>query len=456
MSSDGQRAGQKKTGMNIGIMLSDQSQSPKMGGGFTFELEVLEALLRLRSESPHRFCLLGQAAEKPTFLSTSDLTWLTTSPPPPSPPPRPLPPPPPTVWAKMRRGIDRLLGAPVPEKEEPAAKEPIVESPVFDFDLCPAVRNASIELIFYLNPWVSPFLDIPYILNLWDLAHRRYPFFPEISLAGEWETRERFFRLRLQRAAYIIAPNACGKKEITYFYRIPEEKVRTLHHPTPSFALKAAAQFTEKKSLAHLGIKGDFLFYPAQFWPHKNHLLLLHVLKSLKEKHAYEPQLVFTGSDKPLFNYAKKGNQLFIQERSSELDLQSQVFFAGFVSREDLVSLYQQALALVFPTFFGPENLPPLEAFALGCPVIASQIPGSEDQFADAALQVDPTQPEAWVEAIQNIRQDATLRASLIAKGRDRAARFTSDDFVRGLFQIVEEFVAYRRTWPSSLRPKAG
>ena len=88
------------------------------------------------------------------------------------------------------------------------------------------------------------------------------------------------------------------------------------------------------------------------------------------------------------------------------------------MSREDLVSLYQQALALVFPTFFGPENLPPLEAFALGCPVIASRIPGSEDQFADAALQVDPTEPEAWVEAIQNIRQDATLRASLIAKGK--------------------------------------
>ncbi len=436
--------------MNVGIMLSEQLQSPEMGGGFTFEAEVLDALLRVRAESPHRFHLLGDAAEMPGFLRESDLPWLTTSRPPP--PPAPPPPAPLTVKAKVRRAIYRVLGVPQPSNELPTPEIALVEkAPIFDFDLYPAIKNASIELVVYLNPWISPFLDLPYILNLWDLAHRRYPFFPEISLAGEWETRERFFRMRLQRAAYIITPNACGRQEVTYFYQVPEEKVRTLHHPTPSFALKAAAQTATGKALDHLGILGDFLFYPAQFWPHKNHLLLLHVLRVLKEKYDYAPQLVFTGSDKPLFNYANEGNFSFVQERAAELSLQDQVIFAGFVSREDLIELYKQALALVFPTFFGPENLPPLEAFALGCPVIASRIPGSEEQFADAALKVDPTEPEAWAEAIQTLRRDPNLRTSLIAKGKDRAVRFTADDFVRGLFQVIDEFPAYRRTWPLSL-----
>jgi glycosyltransferase involved in cell wall biosynthesis len=441
--------------MNVGIMLSEQLQSPEIGGGFTFEGEILDALLRLRSESLHCYYLLGPSAEKPAFLSTIDLTWITTSPPPPppAPPPSPPPPAPPTFWAKMLRGFGRVPGPTAVEKEPPPAEKQSTVQPrvIFDFDISPAVKNASIELVCYLNPWVSPFLDIPYILNLWDLAHRIYPFFPEISLAGEWETRERFFRRRLQRASYIITPNACGKREVTYLYQVAEERVRTLHHPTPTFALKAGAQSIEKKSLVHLGVKGDFLLYPAQFWPHKNHVLLLHVLKSLHDKYGYEPQLVFTGSDKPLFNYAKQGNQSFVQERAHDLSLPDQVIFAGFVSREDLIALYQQALALVYPSFFGPENLPPLEAFALGCPVIAARIPGSEEQFADAALQVDPTHPEAWVEAIQKIRRDADLRESLIAKGKQRAFGFTSDDFARGLFQIVDEFVAYRRNWPSSL-----
>ena len=83
--------------------------------------------------------------------------------------------------------------------------------------------------------------------------------------------------------------------------------------------------------------------------------------------------------------------------------------------------------------------------------VLAEAIAGSEEQFADAALQVDPTQPDAWVEAIQKLRKEPGLRASLITKGKERAARFTSDDFVRGLFQIMDEFAAYRATWPSSL-----
>jgi glycosyltransferase involved in cell wall biosynthesis len=83
--------------------------------------------------------------------------------------------------------------------------------------------------------------------------------------------------------------------------------------------------------------------------------------------------------------------------------------------------------------------------------VIVSRIPGSEEQFGDAALQVDPTVSEAWADAIQKLRQDPNLRRSLIAKGKERAARFTADDFVRGLFQIIDEFAAYRRTWPSSL-----
>src|SRR6202795_4272080 len=110
-------------------------------------------------------------------------------------------------------------------------------------------------------------------------------------------------------------------------------------------------------------------------------------MKSLHDKYGYEPQLVFTGSDKPLFNYAKQGNQSFVQERAHDLSLPDQVIFAGFVSREDLIGLYQQALALVYPSFFGPENLPPLEAFALGCPVIVARISGSREQFADAAVQ---------------------------------------------------------------------
>jgi glycosyltransferase involved in cell wall biosynthesis len=394
--------------LNVGIWVSEQLYWPEIGGGCTFEHEIVQALLRLRTESPHRYTFLGYSPEKPPILVGTDFPWVNAC----------FPPAPP-------------------------------EHPVFDFDPCPDVKNASLDLICYLNPWTCPFLDIPFIFNVWDLAHRICPFFPEVSLAGTWNARELHFQQRIQRAAYVITPNETGKREIGYFYRVPEEKVRALHHPTPSYALRVGARRAEKKGLDHVGVTGEFLLYPAQFWSHKNHVLLLRVLLSLKRKYGYTPQLVFTGSDKPLFDSASIGNKAFIEQRTAELSLQKQVIFAGFVSQEDLIALYQQAVALVFASFFGPENMPPLEAFALGCPVIASRIPGSEDQMGDAALLVDPTDPEAWADVIYKVRQKARLRSSLIAKGKKRARRFTPDHFVQGLFQMIDEFAAYRSNWPS-------
>jgi glycosyltransferase involved in cell wall biosynthesis len=403
--------GQQAAGfrLHVGIMTSEQLHWPEIGGGFTFEHEIVQALLRLRTESRHRYTFLGYSPEKPPILAGTEIPWVNAC----------FPPAPP-------------------------------EQPIFDFDLCPEVKHASLDLICYLNPWTSPFLDIPFILNVWDLAHRICPFFPEVSLAGTWNARELHFQQRIQRATYVITPNATGKREIANFYRVPEEKVRELHHPTPSFVLRAGERRAEKKPLDHLGVKGEFLFYPAQFWSHKNHVLLLRVLVALKRKYGYAPQLVFTGSDKPLFDSARIGNKAFIEQGAVELSLQKQVIFAGFVSQEDLIALYQQAIALVFPSFFGPENIPPLEAFALGCPVIASRIHGSEDQMGDAALLVDPTDPEAWAEAVYKVRQKARWRSSLIAKGKKRARRFTPDHFARGLFQMIDEFAGYRCNWPTS------
>ena len=97
------------------------------------------------------------------------------------------------------------------------------------------------------------------------------------------------------------------------------------------------------------------------------------------------------------------------------------------MSQPDLVSLYQRATALVFPSLFGPENFPPLEAFALECPVVAGRIPGAEEQMGEAAILVDPTNHELWSDAVVSILQDRELRATLIARGKKRAPGLWAD-----------------------------
>jgi glycosyltransferase involved in cell wall biosynthesis len=112
-----------------------------------------------------------------------------------------------------------------------------------------------------------------------------------------------------------------------------------------------------------------------------------------------------------------------------------------------MISLYQNAFALTYMTFFGPDNLPPLEAFALGCPVIASKVSGAEEQLGDAALLVDPKNPEQIADAIFKLYNSPDLRKILIDRGSKRAQKWTGHDYVRNIFSILDEFEAIRRCW---------
>src|SRR5256885_963307 len=108
--------------------------------------------------------------------------------------------------------------------------------------------------------------------------------------------------------------------------------------------------------------------------------------------------VVFTGSD--------QGNERAVRELVEKMQMQDQVFFLGHVSRETLKVLYQNALALCYVSFFGPENMPPLEAFGLGCPVIAADVPGASEQLGDAAIRVNPSDKVAIAEALKLVFQD--------------------------------------------------
>jgi len=92
-------------------------------------------------------------------------------------------------------------------------------------------------------------------------------------------------------------------------------------------------------------------------------------------------------------------------------------------------------------------NLPPLEAFALGCPVIAADIPGSKEQFGDAAILVNPADHLQIAYALRWLFSDNAKREELIRRGRERAGRFTGKDFAKGLLDLLDEFEPIRRCW---------
>jgi glycosyltransferase involved in cell wall biosynthesis len=133
----------------------------------------------------------------------------------------------------------------------------------------------------------------------------------------------------------------------------------------------------------------------------------------------------------------------------------SQLVFTGFVTEDELIALYKQAGALVYLSMSGPENLPPLEAFALDCPVVASDIPGASEQFGDCARLVSAFSPESIATALCEVLTNSDTRKVLVTRGQIRARAWTSRQFVERVLKIVDEFEPVRRCWPQSSASKS-
>jgi len=392
--------------MRVGLYLD--SYQPKDGGGYTMQTELFRALCRVNKETKHEFVIISQPDQRIAEESkAAGLGWL------------------PDNRLAFPEKIAEFLARYWPKFRNRFHWRASFER---------KARDAEIDFIWFLGPRPKT-IDLPYLTIVLDLQHRKQPWFPEVSEYSEWETRERLLAPFLMRSAAIIAGTQAGKKEIVQFFQVPENRIHILPHPTPDYI----KSISSNSGASHkLPFPSGFLFYPAQFWAHKNHINLLLAIKILANEGLKIPA-IFTGSD--------FGNEKFVKQQISNLGLGEQISVIGFVDQSELISLYQGALALTYVSYFGPENLPPLEAFALGCPVIAANVDGAEEQMKDAALLVNPADPKEIANAIRKIYSDAQLRNDLIARGKIRAAQWTSEDFVRHVFRILDEFEPVRRNW---------
>jgi len=400
--------------MHVGVFL--RQLAPHQGGAFTFQETILAGLLR--AASAHRFTVFSyedvapyQGHDRVAFVQLRRE-------------------PPPSDWLSKVTQLRELL-------RTLAGGMPVVPGPEA---LCKAVQQAKVDIVWFPTQ-VYEYVDVPYIFTVWDLQHRLQPYFPEVSVTGsDFHQREKSLGHAIPRASFVVTSNPAALEEVHLFYRVPRERIKLLPQPTSDFVFQKDHPGADLRQLPD----APFIFYPAQFWPHKNHVVLLEALNILRNEHGITLSAVFAGSD--------KGNQAYVEEYAGKLGLTGQLRFLGFVPAATLVALYRKAFALVFPSFFGPENMPPLEAFALGCPVIASAVSGSEHQLKDAALLFDPKDERALVRHILQLHSDPALRSKLVAAGRQRAEARRGDQYIAGLLALVDEFAAIRRCWSSQTR----
>jgi glycosyltransferase involved in cell wall biosynthesis len=300
-------------------------------------------------------------------------------------------------------------------------------------DLSSRISNLKIDFVWKICQGSESF-DVPYVATVWYLMHLTHPWFPEVSSNRIWNRRESDLPEFCKRAYKVVTGTLAGKKEIQNFYLIPDERIEIIPHPVPELA---SSKIMNNSIL--LSIKKKILFYPAQFWPHKNHSVLFKTLNYLIQKNHYDFCLVLTGFD--------SFNKKHVESLVSSYNLNNQVYFIGFAPIEEIIWLYKNAFALVYPSYAGPENLPPLEAFYFGCPVVASKINGSDEQLGNAALLCNPSSFEEFAESLLSLKQDHELRSLLISRGLKKIVNKSSGNFVRRIFSIIDSFESIKENW---------
>ncbi len=302
-----------------------------------------------------------------------------------------------------------------------------------------AFDGKGIDLMLFHGPSELSFLTkIPSIVPVHDIHHKLHPESPELSDIGQFKKRELQIEQIKKHAYKIITNSPVVRKDLIRLYGIPAERVESVPCPPPLYMHAKIEPDARIRVQQKYHIPDKFLFYPAQFWPHKNHRGLIEAMKILKDA-GLTPNLVLVGSNQPLWGEYER-----VQKLSSQYGLEGQIHILGYVENEEMPVLYSMAEAMVMPTLFG-FTYPVFEAWLAGCPVIYSNDRTSREQAGDAALLVDPHNPADIADKIKRILEDKALRKDLIQKGLANAARNSSEKLTAKIRELFTTFEKERR-----------
>lgn len=268
-------------------------------------------------------------------------------------------------------------------------------------------------------------------LNLyqpWDLQHRHLP---QFFTAAESSYRDRIYRACCSQATRVAVASAWGRDDLVAAYGLDPARISVVPMAAPTDAYPRLEETEIGRELVALGLAPPYAYYPAQSWPHKNHLGLVRALARLRADGGPAIPLVCSGRRTDEF--------AGVEAEASRLGLRETLRHVGFVDTRRMVALYRGARLLVFPSLFEGWGLPITEAMSLGVPIAAARSTCIPEQLGEAGVLFDPTDPVDMARAVRALWEDDGLRATCIAAGRERVGRFTWSATAAAYNRIYQE-----------------
>jgi glycosyltransferase involved in cell wall biosynthesis len=297
---------------------------------------------------------------------------------------------------------------------------------------------AGVDLVYFVTPSSRPLAlqRLNFVVTIWDVCHRDTPEFPEIREGVRFYARESEYRAVLPAAVFVIADSAALAERLAHYYGIEPAKVLVMPF-SPSPFLREAGGARTAEVLSKYALRPGYYFYPAQFWAHKNHVRIVQATRLLVNRGAV-PVVVFVGSE--------KGNRRHVEALAARLGVLERIKFLGFIPAEDMQALYEGCRAVVMPTYFGPTNLPPLEAWSVGRPLIYSR--QLAEHAGEAALLIDPDNAEELAGAMERcLDPDESDRLVRLGRRRIDEIGVARQEAAQELKRRLRQFALRRECW---------
>ncbi len=277
----------------------------------------------------------------------------------------------------------------------------------------------------FVAPWR---IKVPFVVTVHDAAARWAPRDHPL----EWRAYDRLLMpARLREAAVVITGSEFARREVTASYGLNPDRVVAIPYGLDPRYLK---------SEPHRGpgdARGPILF-PGAPIGRKNLDAVLRVMAASPNGSLGRAPLEISGAREEEFPA--------LAARIRSLGLETQVRWLGQVPQEEMPELIAAASVVVYPSFYEGFGFPPLEAMAVGTPVVASNRGSLPEVLGSAALLVDPADDRALTEALEAVLTRPELRERLSQAGREHAATFTWDECAHRTLEVYRSVAAESRS----------
>jgi len=275
--------------------------------------------------------------------------------------------------------------------------------------------------VFHSSDWTQPpAKKAKLVTTIHDLSFLRWPKSTHPKILTVQKRRLKWVKKEVDQ---IIAVSRATKKEIIELLGIRSEKITVVHEGISQDVKNFQLSLSDFQKLKkRFGIRKRYLFAYGSVAPRKNIEKAIKAFEMIKEK--IDCQLIIIGNYEPKFKPPKG------------------VILTGFLSRKEMVTLFSQAAALVYPSLYEGFGLPILEAFALSVPVITSDVSSMPEVAGKAAVLVSPKSEKLIAEGIVKILSDDGLRKEMMKAGKERIKLFGWKKAARETIKVYKKTIS--------------